>query len=148
MLEKSLHESFGGIRDIIIDGTQELYCKIFGDADASSRKAQAKIIIIGGSPRFLMESLSILIVLFLAYFFSQRQQGIIGVLPILGAIGLGAQRLLPVLQAAYGSWSAIQGSRASLQDALDLLDQPLPHYAGESIQNKIPFEKSIYPGAA
>ena len=72
LLEKSLHESFGGIRDIIIDGTQELYCKIFGDADASSRKAQAKIIIIGGSPRFLMESLSILIVLFLAYFLSTQ----------------------------------------------------------------------------
>ena len=143
LLEKSLHESFGGIRDIIIDGTQEMYCKIFGDTDASSRRAQAKIIIIGGSPRFLMESLSILLVLILAYLLSQRQQGIIGVLPILGAIGLGAQRLLPVLQAAYGSWSALQGGRASLQDALDLLDQPLPLYAGEGIQNKIPFEKSI-----
>lgn len=143
ILAKSLGESFGGIRDIIIDGTQELYCKIFGDADASSRRAQAKIIIIGGSPRFLMESLSILIILLLAYFLSQRTQGVIGVLPILGAIGLGAQRLLPVLQAAYGSWSAIQGSRASLQDALDLLDQPLPGFAGEDIQEKIPFEKSI-----
>lgn len=143
LLEKVLSESFGGIRDIIIDGTQELYCKIFGDADALSRKAQAKIIIIGGSPRFLMESLSILIILFLAYFLSQRPQGVIGVLPILGAIGLGAQRLLPVLQAAYGSWSAMQGSRASLQDALDLLDQPLPGYASEDALGKIAFKKSI-----
>jgi ATP-binding cassette subfamily B protein len=144
ILGKSLSESFGGIRDIIIDGSQELYCKIFGEADASSRRAQAKIIIIGGSPRFLMESLSILIILFLAYFLSQRPQGVMGVLPILGAIGLGAQRLLPVLQAAYGSWSAMQGSRASLQDALDLLDQPLPGYAHGDTLDKIPFSKKIF----
>jgi ABC-type bacteriocin/lantibiotic exporter with double-glycine peptidase domain len=144
VLEKILSESFGGIRDIIIGGTQELYCKIFGVADASSRKAQAKIIIISGSPRFLMESLSILIILFLAYFLSQRPQGVMGVLPILGAIGLGAQRLLPVLQAAYGSWSAMQGILASLQDALDLLDQPLSSYAHEDTSDKIPFNKKIF----
>lgn len=143
LVEKSLQEGLGGIRDIIIDGTQDLYCKIFGDADYQSRKAQIKIIVIGGSPRFLMEALSITIILFLAYSLSQREQGILSVLPILGAIGLGAQRLLPVLQALYGSWSAMQGSRASLQDSLSLLDQPMPTYPITSSIEKMPFSKEI-----
>jgi ATP-binding cassette subfamily B protein len=143
LVDKSLQEGLGGIRDIIIDGTQDLYCKIFGDADYQSRKAQAKIIVISGSPRFLMEALSICIILFLAYSLSQQPKGILGVLPILGAIGLGAQRLLPVLQAAYGSWSAMQGSRASLQESLKLLDQPMPSYLSIGSAKKIPFEKEI-----
>jgi len=143
LVDKSLKEGLGGIRDIIIDGTQDLYCKIFGDADYQSRKAQSKIIIISGSPRFLMEALSICIILFLAYFLSQQPKGILSVLPILGAIGLGAQRLLPVLQAAYGSWSAMQGSRASLQDSLELLDQEIPLYQSIGSVEKIPFEKAI-----
>jgi ATP-binding cassette subfamily B protein len=143
LVDKSLQEGLGGIRDIIIDGTQDLYCKIFGDADYQSRKAQAKIIVISGSPRFLMEALSICIILFLAYSLSQQPEGILGVLPILGAIGLGAQRLLPVLQAAYGSWSAMQGSRASLQESLELLDQPMPSYLSIGSAKKIPFEKEI-----
>lgn len=143
LVDKSLQEGLGGIRDIIIDGTQDLYCKIFGDADYQSRKAQAKIIVISGSPRFLMEALSICIILFLAYSLSQQPNGILGVLPILGAIGLGAQRLLPVLQAAYGSWSAMQGSRASLQESLELLDQPMPSYLSIGSAKKIPFEREI-----
>ncbi len=143
LVDKSLQESLGGIRDIIIDGTQDLYCKIFGDADYQSRKAQAKIIVISGSPRFLMEALSICTILFSAYTLSQQPTGILGVLPILGAIGLGAQRLLPVLQAAYGSWSAMQGSKASLQESLELLDQPMPSYDFVDSAKKIPFEKEI-----
>lgn len=143
LVDKSLQEGLGGIRDIIIDGTQDLYCKIFGEADYQSRKAQAKIIVISGSPRFLMEALSICIILFLAYTLSQQPAGILGVLPILGAIGLGAQRLLPVLQAGYGSWSAMQGSKASLQESLELLDQPMPSYDFADSAKKIPFEKEI-----
>jgi ATP-binding cassette subfamily B protein len=46
-----LQEGFGGIRDVLIDGTQKTYCDIYHAADHSLRRAQANVRIIGGSPR-------------------------------------------------------------------------------------------------
>jgi ATP-binding cassette, subfamily B, bacterial PglK len=50
---------------------------------------------------------------------------VVDVLPILGALALGAQRSLPLMQAIYGGWSSMLGSKAALVDVLELLDQPL-----------------------
>ena len=57
-------------------------------------------------------------------------------------MAFGAQRLLPVLQQAYGSWTQINSGRSSLCDALELLDQPLPSYAKNSCVD-LPFSQSI-----
>lgn len=125
-VHKTLQEGLGGIRDVMIDGLQEIYCKIFSDADFRSKRAEGNIAIIGSSPRFLMEALSIILLLIFAVFLIQQEKGGYGALPILGALGLGAQRILPVLQAAYASWTSLHGGKASLRDALELLDQPIP----------------------
>jgi ATP-binding cassette subfamily B protein len=44
---------------------------------------------------------------------------------MLGALALGAQRLLPAMQQSHGAWASIAGHHASLADAIDLLDQPV-----------------------
>jgi ATP-binding cassette subfamily B protein len=62
---------------------------------------------------------------------------------VLGALALGAQRLLPVLQQAYASLSSIQGGQVSLRDTLDLLDQPLPDYVGQPVADPLPFRQQI-----
>ena len=48
------------------------------------------------------------------------------VFPVLGALAIGAQRLLPALQQSYAAWVNIAGNYASLADTLDMLDQQLP----------------------
>ena len=48
----------------------------------------------------------------------------IAALPILAGITLGAQRLLPVLQQIYSSWTYIRGSKDSIDGAINLLSQP------------------------
>jgi ATP-binding cassette subfamily B protein len=58
-------------------------------------------------------------------------------------LAFGAQRLLPVLQQAYVAWSGIQGGRASLEDMLELLDQPLPDYSEHPIKQLISFDNRI-----
>ena len=65
------------------------------------------------------------------------------VLAELGALAVGAQKLLPTLQQVYGSISAINGSKSSFFDVLVLLDQPLPLKEHRDSKNILPFEESI-----
>lgn len=140
---KSLQEGLGGIRDVLIDGSQDAYCQIYSNADIPLRRAQGDNLFISSSPRYAMEALGILLIATLAYFLAQQPDGIIKTIPILGALALGAQRLLPVLQQVYTSWINIKGIEVSLQDALDLLDQPLPDYADQSTLKPLPFMRDI-----
>jgi ATP-binding cassette, subfamily B, bacterial PglK len=141
-LVKSLQEGLGGIRDVLINGSQEYYCDIFRSSDMDMRRASSTNQFISGSPRFIMEALGITLIAIVAYILSQQEGGLIPVIPVLGALAIGAQRLLPLMQQAYHGLSTIKGSLASLDDVLLLLNQPLP----ENLDNEcksIDFAKYI-----
>jgi ABC-type multidrug transport system fused ATPase/permease subunit len=140
---KSLQEGLGGIRDVLIDGSQATYCQIYRSADLSLRRVQGNNAFISASPRYGIEALGMLLIATLAFSLAQQADGIAKAIPILGALALGAQRLLPALQQAYGAWSYILGGQASLQDTLELLDQPLPDYAGQPAAEPLPFRQQI-----
>jgi ATP-binding cassette subfamily B protein len=123
---KALQEGLGGIRDVLLDGTQPAYCDIYRQADHPFRRAQGSNFFISGSPRFAMEALGMVLIAALTYVLSLKAGGIAEALPVLGALALSAQRLLPALQQIYGAWAGITGSHASLADTIALLEQPMP----------------------
>jgi ABC-type multidrug transport system fused ATPase/permease subunit len=122
---KALQEGLGGIRDVLLDGTQPVYCEIYRRADMPLRRAQGNNLFVGASPRFAMEALGMVMIAALAYGMSRQAGGIGAAIPILGALALGAQRLLPVLQQAYTAWATIAGRYSSVADTIELLEQPL-----------------------
>ena len=123
---RSLQESLGAIRDVLLDGTQKIYKNLYSKSIRRLMKASGSNRFINQSPRYAMESLGmILISVFIVTIFI-RDGGIATALPIIGVLGLGAQRLLPIMQQIYGNWSVVIGSKASLIDVIDLLNQPLP----------------------
>jgi ATP-binding cassette, subfamily B, bacterial PglK len=140
---KSLQEGLGGVRDVLIDGSQEFYCKLYRNADLPLRRAAGDNIFISGSPRFAMEGIGMALIASLAYVMSQQSGGLGTVIPVLGALALGAQRLLPAFQQAYAAYSSLKGSEESFKDVLKLLSQPLPPYANEPRATPIPFKKEI-----
>lgn len=140
---KSLQEGLGGIRDVLIDGSQAAYCQIYRNADHPFRVAQGNNAFISASPRFVLEALGMILIAALAYVLTRQSNGIAKAIPVLGALALGAQRLLPVLQQAYMAYSGMKGSQASFQDALKLLDQPLPEYADQPSPKQLPFLHNI-----
>ena len=140
---KALQEGLGGIRDVLIDGSQATYIKIFRSADLPIRHAQANTTILSGSPRYGIEALGMVLIAWLAYILGDGEGDLIGPLPILGAIAIGAQRMLPMLQLAYSSWSSFRGAQVVLQDAIALLEQPLPNYAEGPTIEAIPFQQAI-----
>jgi ABC-type multidrug transport system fused ATPase/permease subunit len=140
---KALQEGLGGIRDVLIDGTQATYCDIYRNADLPLRRALANISIIAGCPRYGVEALGMILIAALAYKLANSSSDISYVIPVLGALALGAQRLLPVLQQAYASWTSIRGGQASLVEVLDLLDQPLPTYTDAILPPTVSFNHSV-----
>jgi ATP-binding cassette, subfamily B, bacterial PglK len=140
---KSLQEGLGGIRDVLIDGSQAVYCQIYRNSDLPMRRAQGNNLFVSSSPRYALEALGMMLIAFLAYVLARQPDGIAKAIPVLGALALGAQRMLPILQQAYGSWSGIQGSQSSFQDALSLLDQPLPDYVDQPVAKPLPFRQQI-----
>jgi ATP-binding cassette subfamily B protein len=140
---KSLQEGLGGIRDILIDGSQDAYCQVYQKSDSILRKAYATSSFISVSPRFVTEALGMLLIALLAFVLTKQSNEINQAIPIVGALALASQRLLPVMQLAYSAWTAILRNQFSLKDTLDFLDQPLPEYANQLPSNPIPFNKEI-----
>ena len=140
---KALQEGLSGIRDVLIDGTQPVYSGIYRSAELPLREAQANNQIIGAAPRFLIEALGITLIATLAYALSGADGGVGAAIPLLGALAIGAQRLLPVLQQIYVSWSSLRGGQASLRDILDMIERPLPAYTQEAIIKPIEFSEKI-----
>jgi ABC-type bacteriocin/lantibiotic exporter with double-glycine peptidase domain len=92
----------------------------------------------------VMEALGMVLIATFAYALSPQPGGVGAALPILGALALGAQRLLPLLQQLYGNWTFVAGSQAALIDVLDLLEQPLPDDANQPTSAPLEFRDEIH----
>lgn len=122
-LMKILQEALGGIRDIIINGNQQFYRSIFWRADLVFRKSLGNTLFLTNSPRYFMETFGVLLIVLLAYMLStQGEKSFADGIPVLGALALGAQRLLPVMQVLYNSWGNIKGTHFVLAEVLGFLN--------------------------
>jgi ATP-binding cassette, subfamily B, bacterial PglK len=142
-LVKALQEGLGGIRDVLLDGTQPVYCDIYARANQSLQRALGDNVFIAQSPRFAIEALGMVLIAALAFGLSRQPGGVSAALPVLAALALGAQRLLPALQQGFAAWAAIAGSHASLADTVELLDQPLPLESSQPAPEPLPLRESI-----
>ncbi len=141
LVHKALQEGLGGIRDVLLDDTQEVFSEVFRVSDRRVRAAQGRQILTAGSPRFIVEGFGMIAIALLAVLASNGGSDPT-VVPVLGALALGAQRLLPIVQQMYGALVMIRGSEAIMWDALALLEQPMPATAGTPAE-PIPFTREL-----
>jgi ABC-type multidrug transport system fused ATPase/permease subunit len=140
---KAVQEGIGGIRDVLLDGTQPFYCEIYKKAEYPLRRAYGNNIFISGSPRFVMESMGMILIAGLAYGLSRQVGGISAALPVLGALALAAQRILPALQQTYSSWTGIIGGHAILAEVIAMLNQEIPQELLLPTPEPLPFHDNI-----
>lgn len=74
---------------------------IYATVSVFTRKRLARNSIIGPSPRFAVEALGMVLIALLGYYMTASGGGIAAAIPTLGALALGAQRLMPLLQQTY-----------------------------------------------
>jgi ABC-type multidrug transport system fused ATPase/permease subunit len=122
---KIVQESLGGIRDVIIDSSQSVYVEAFRRVDERFNLARANTSFISTAPRFVIEGLGMILIAVLAGVISGQKGGFAAALPILGALALGAQRLLPLVQQVYLGWSIATGHALVLEQVLELMRLPV-----------------------
>ena len=140
---KFLQEGIGGIRDILIDGNQSMYCRMYRESDYPLKKAQGENQFIAGSPRFAMEAMSMVFIAVFAYFLINHSNADANVIAILGTFAIGAQRMLPALQQTYACFTNIKGSKQSFRDVMEFLDQPIPIYSTQDVDKPVSFNRKI-----
>ncbi len=123
---KTVQEAIGGIRDVIIDRSQSLQLARFRAIDERFMRARAESAFLTAAPRALVESLGLIMIALLAVMISDRSGGLAAALPILGALALGAQRLLPLMSQIFAGWANLTTSRPIVAELAALVTLPLP----------------------
>jgi len=123
---QALQEGLGAIRDVLLDGSQATYLELYRRADRPQRQLESKNVFLTTFPRYALEALGLVAIALLGGLLVLQRGSGAAVIPLLGALALGAQRLLPALQQVYAGWANLNSWTASLAAVIELLEQPLP----------------------
>jgi ABC-type bacteriocin/lantibiotic exporter with double-glycine peptidase domain len=118
---KRVQEALGGIRDILLDRSQPAFEREFAYSAERFRDVSSANAFISQAPRILIEMLGMVMIGAYAWYLAGQPGGVTAAIPVLGALALGAQRLLPLLQQSYVGWSSFLGNRQNVLDVVDLL---------------------------
>lgn len=143
---KSVQETVGGIRDVIIDHTQKFYTSLFAPIDYHRRESEAKIHFLQALPRNLIEMAGMLVLIFVGfYLFSSQSLNEVSI-SILGGLALTAQKLLPLFQKIYSSYVSLisyQDHISSLNYFLGISPSKETRMDKDEIPQEIDFFKKI-----
>ncbi len=142
-LLKILQECIGGIKDILINGTQKNFLNFYLKVDGPLRYSRSSVQIISTTPKYFIETVGMIIMALIALYLTSGNQGSFSAIPVIGAMALGAQKLLPIMQTCFFSWSQIQTFRNSLPDVIKMLEQPVNDSFNISSQNVLSYKKEI-----
>jgi len=141
---KILQEGLGAIRDVLLANQQIFYANTYKDVDLPLRRLQTDKAFLNAFPRQVIEPVGLALIATIGYFlFLERENAVTNALPILGALGLGAQRLLPMVQRIYEGWAQTHNAKESLVNVLQMLSYPLPSIGQFTQPNPLRFKQNI-----
>ena len=117
---KLMGEGFGGIKDALLLGRQQVFTDRFEKASARFADAQGKTQVMSQVPRFIMELVAFGSVIFLILYLLAAHDGNLGtILPLLSVYALAGFKLLPAFQQIYTSISQIRGNLVAFEGLRD-----------------------------
>ncbi|WP_332763871.1 ABC transporter ATP-binding protein [Phenylobacterium sp.] len=142
---RAVQESLGGVREVLLDNTQPFFIETFRKLDHKAANAQAMVTFASTSPRYILESLGMVLIALISLYFNSQPGGLLAALPTLAALAIGAQRLLPLMQQGYASVVQLTGNWRTLSNLLDLLELPTPRRDAEGLAKPVlPFERELH----
>ncbi len=122
---KILFEGLNAYRDLILNALQNFYITIFRRIDKQLNWANSRITFIGKVPWFIVEASGIILIAILAAYERSKGNQLSTILPYFGALALGAQKMLPVLQLIFTDWTMLKTGESRLDEILKYLKQEI-----------------------
>ena len=138
-----MKESNGSYRDLLLGSNQKKYINIYKNLDFKRRVSISQNNFIFLFPRNTIESLLLVFLAVLTFFVSIKTSSTSQIIPTVGTLAVGAQKLLPYMQQIYGGWSSLIGSSASISQVLKMLEIKIQTVEERNNTEVINFKKSL-----
>jgi ABC-type multidrug transport system fused ATPase/permease subunit len=113
---KLMSEGFGGIKDALLLGRQQVFTDRFEQASTRFASAQGENQVMSQVPRFVLELVAFGSVIFLILYLLAAHEGNLGtILPLLSVYALAGFKLLPAFQQIYSGISVIRGNLTAFE---------------------------------
>nr|WP_298414794.1 ABC transporter ATP-binding protein [uncultured Halomonas sp.] len=113
---KLMGEGFGGIKDILLLGRQNIFSDRFSDASRKFARSQGVNQALSQAPRYAMELVAFGSVMLLILYLLKVYEGDLGdILPVLAVYALAGFKMLPSFQQIYSSFSYVKGNMAAFE---------------------------------
>lgn len=124
MQTKLIQESLNSIKEIIIGSFQETFLLEVDNFEKAKRNAKVKINFLSSFPKFILEPLALTLISILSFlFYKSNQSNLTGLIPLLGTLAFGCQKLLPAIQTSFDSFIKIKGMKYSTLKVLDIIQR-------------------------
>lgn len=131
---KEINSLYEPINQIILESLNSIRDLILYDAKKNAKKSyeqlNKKLLNIQGEsqfyhtlPRYFVEFFSLILIILLALILKNGSNPTV-FLPLIGAIAINIQKLVPSAQLLYQSWSSLNGTLVSLKEFNNYLDMP------------------------
>ncbi len=141
---RSLQEGLGGFRDLLINGTQDVYLSSFEKYQRKLKIKLAESSYLSSFPRYAIEALCLISIAIFALLLSNSNNKVISFIPLLGTYALASQKLLPTFQQLYSGWAAYKWKYAGVKLLLKELEKPFSIEVDRSKIPPLPLNKEIH----
>ena len=140
---RSIQESLGSIKAIILQDNRNFYHKNFSKSDLKLRSVTSELLFMNGSPRIIIEGLGLSFILIITSLFT-ISLGMNVALPKISIIALTFLKMLPSAQSAYNAYAQYKGNKFIVDTVLEFLEFhqiDLPKFNEKNINFK--FDRDI-----
>lgn len=126
---KTMQEASGGMRDIILQRLQGSVITRFRAADLERLSLQRQTANLTAMPPLMIDTARIMAVAVITVYQTGQAGGLIAGLPLLGALALGIQRLLPAVNLAWAGILAVKANAFAVDAVAQAIeaDTSVPH---------------------
>lgn len=119
---KTLQESIGNIRDILLHNRQSFFINDFMKFEKPSKLLTYKNNFLGNAPKPILEGLALLALVFISLISYVNNNNFI---PVVASLALGVQKILPAMQELFACWVGLLSFSSRVSTVSDLLNQEI-----------------------
>jgi ABC-type multidrug transport system fused ATPase/permease subunit len=119
---RSIQQSLGNIKEIILTNNRADYIEVFAKADREFMRDRADLIFFSVAPRYVIETVIFVLLIGSALFIGTSADKLIATLPLIATLAIATMRLLPLCQQIYSSFLAVKGSQGMVSQLVELVE--------------------------